>query len=115
VSAAPPIPDVFGWTFAWLPYVCSDCACTRVVAMGQLPDKITKRVNLGKFHRTIGAVLGWYLLKHKTDPTWVCADCFGSRVLDAVLQARAGHWGLRRLVDEAADWRVDVMAIKEAA
>lgn len=108
-----PIPDVFTWTHAWLPYVCSDCACVRVVAMGDLPTKVTRMISLTQIHRKMGAALGWYLWKHDSDPSWVCGTCMSHRVLDAVLQSRAGHWGLRHMVDKAADWRVGMLMIGE--
>jgi hypothetical protein len=105
------IPDVFSWTHAWLPYVCSDCSCVRVVAMGDLPNRVTHKISLAQFHRKIGAALGWYLIKHDTDPTWICGTCYGHRVIDSVMQSRAGHWDLRRLVDKAADWRSSMLMI----
>ena len=105
------IPDVFAWSHAWLPYVCSDCAIVRVVAMGDLPNRITHKISLATFHRKIGAALGWYLLRHDSDPTWTCGDCFGHRVIDALMQARAGHHGLRNIVDKAADWRASMLLI----
>jgi hypothetical protein len=110
-----PIPDVFAWSFSWLPYTCSDCASTRVVAIGEFPTKVTRKTSLSSVHRKIGAALGWYLLKHESDPTWVCSTCYGHRVIDSVMKSRVGQWDPRRVVDRAADWRTSMLAIGEVA
>lgn len=96
-----PLPNILGWSRPLAAIVCR-CGSSHVAAVS---DELSTRARADALYRSASDA-GYY----RVDTEWLCADCYGSAVLDALMQARAGHHRRRREVDEAANQRAVFLA-----
>jgi predicted RNA-binding Zn-ribbon protein involved in translation (DUF1610 family) len=113
VNTSVELRDWFAWRFDWLRYICKDCGTSTSAALADIKKAVPSVRDRNDIYRAIGAGLGWYLLEHERNPTWICPQCMGDRVIEAYSLSREKGAAQRRIVSEAAEWRVAVLMIGE--
>ena len=94
---------IVAWSHAPCGLVCT-CGARHIVAI----DNTLTGAQRVKALCKSAAVLGWYLVEGE----WRCGPCYGSAVLDAVMQQGAGVHVARAKVDRAADRRAELAAVE---
>lgn len=84
--------------------VC-ECGARHIVCVDASIDERTRITALEQS----AASAGWYRVGGRHGGSWYCGDCYGSRVLEAVMLKKSGQGQAMQHVDEAADERAALL------